>query len=173
MQRSHQTGPTGVNMDPAQKQTSPRQKRTPNTIRHSQCSYHHSQCSSHMTKSDVSASHNISTSLNVRDPCRTRKKNQKSSWYDSIPKYVDGEDFFGKQKTAIITLGTATQAVHAIKQWSKEGSVTSFIAHLGVNDIHDSTHVAELSDNRVSLMKTAAGKYPRATIAFSEIQGAG
>ena len=122
---------------------------------------------------DASASHSISTSLNVRDPCRTRRKPEIILVCDSIPKYVDGEEFFGKQKTAIRRLGTATQAVHAIKQWSKEGSVTSFITHLGVNDIRDSTPAAELSDNLVSLMKTAAETYPRATIAFSEILGVG
>ena len=103
------------------------------------------------------------------DPSRSKQKPEVIMVCDSIGKYVDSQMLFGSQRATIRRIGTATEAREAMKGWHKNRDVTTYIAHVGVNDIQNNNSTDSVTSNIRSLLSEAAVKYPKATVVFSEI----
>ena len=110
-----------------------------------------------------------STTRRVHDPLRARKKPQVVFVCDSIPKYVNKDQFFGNKAAAIRRLGTAKDGHHSINTWSTSREVEVFIIHLGINNVQNTHDEQSLFDNLQGCMDAAARKCPNATVVFSEI----
>ena len=116
-----------------------------------------------------------SESLVFQDIRRRHPQDQKKQeaenilFGDSTVKYIDNDRYMGRAPSYIQRSSTASVTKTMVEKWTPSDKVKTAVVHAGINDVRARKDSNQITSDIKYCLETMKGKFPGASIGFSEL----